>query len=69
MTYDIQYQNGGFQTKGQACGRRSNDQGTGYSYAGIVVRLALMIAAPNYLEVKLGNILNAYIQTAVTKKV
>ena len=42
-------------------------------YASIVsrepVRIALMIAALNNLEVKLGNILNAYVQAPVTEKV
>ena len=33
------------------------------------VRIALMIAALNDLEVKLGNILNAYVQAPVTEKV
>ena len=33
------------------------------------VRIALMIAALNVLEVKLGNILNAYVQAPVTEKV
>ena len=33
------------------------------------VRIALMITALNELEVKLGNILNAYVQAPVTKKV
>ena len=42
-------------------------------YASVVLRetvlIALMIATLNYLEFKLGNILNAYVQTAVTEKV
>ena len=42
-------------------------------YASIVsretVRIALMIATLNDLEVKLGNILNAYVQAPVTEKV
>ena len=42
-------------------------------YASIVIRetirIALMIAALNDLEVKLGNILNAYVQAPVTEKV
>ena len=42
-------------------------------YASIVsretVRIALMIAALDDLEVKLGNILNAYVQAPVTEKV
>ena len=42
-------------------------------YASVVsretVRIVLMIAALNDLEVKLGNILNAYVQAPVTKKV
>ena len=33
------------------------------------VRIALMIAALNYLEVKLADILNAYVQAPVTEKV
>ena len=33
------------------------------------VRIAFMIAVLNDLEVKLGNILNAYVQAPVTKKV
>ena len=33
------------------------------------VRIALMIATLNDLEVKLGDILNAYVQTPVTEKV
>ena len=37
--------------------------------SGETVRLALMIAALNDLEVKLGNILNSYVQAPVTKKV
>ena len=43
------------------------------TYASIVsretVRIALMIAALNDLEVKLGDILNAYVQAPVTEKV
>ena len=43
------------------------------TYASIVskeiVRIALMIAALNDLEVKMGNILNAYVQAPVTEKV
>ena len=43
------------------------------TYASIVsratVRIDLMIAALNDLEVKLGNILNDYIQAHVTEKV
>ena len=35
----------------------------------VTVRIALMIAALNYVEVKLGNILNAYVQAPVTEKV
>ena len=42
-------------------------------YASLVsretVRIALMIAALNDLEVKLGNILNAHVQAPVTEKV
>ena len=42
-------------------------------YASIVsretVRIALMIAAPSDLMVKLGNILNAYVKAPVTEKV
>ena len=42
-------------------------------YASIVsietVRIALMIAALNNLEVKSGDILNAYVQAPVTEKV
>ena len=33
------------------------------------VKIALMIVALNDLEVKLGNILNAYVQAAVTEEV
>ena len=43
------------------------------TYASVVsgqtVRTALMIATLNDLEVKLGNILNAYVQAPVTEKV
>ena len=43
------------------------------TYASVVlretVRLALMIAALNDLEVKSGSILNAYVQSPVTEKV
>ena len=43
------------------------------TYANIVsretVRIALMIATPNDLEVKSGNILNTYVQAPVTEKV
>ena len=43
------------------------------TYASVVscetVRMTLMIAAFNDLEVKSGNILNAYVQAPVTKKV
>ena len=43
------------------------------TYASIVsretVRIAMMIATLNDLEVKLGNILNAYVQAPVTEKV
>ena len=43
------------------------------TYASIVsrktVRVALMIATLNDLEVKLGNILNAYVEAPVTEKV
>ena len=34
-----------------------------------IVKIALMIAALNDLEVKLGKILNAYVQASVTGKV
>ena len=41
-------------------------------YASVVsretVRIALMIVALNYLEVKLGDILNMYVQAPVTEK-
>ena len=44
-----------------------------FMYAGIMsretVRIALMIATLNDLEVKLGDILNAHIQASVTDKV
>ena len=74
MPYGIPYQNGGFQTKGQACGMRPHDWGTGYYYdASIVsretVRIALMIPALNNLEVKSDDIWNAYVQAPVTKTV
>ena len=43
------------------------------TYASVVsretVRIALMIVALNDLEVKSGNILNAYVQTSVTEQV
>ena len=43
------------------------------TYASIVsretVRIALMIATHNDLEIKLGDILNAYVQAPVTEKV
>ena len=43
------------------------------SYTNVVsrelVRIALMIATLNDLEVKSGNILNAYVQAPVTEKV
>ena len=43
------------------------------TYASLVsretVRIALMIAALNDLEVKLGDTLNAYVQAPVTEKV
>ena len=35
----------------------------------VTVRISLMISALNDLEVKLGDILNAYVQAPVTKKV
>ena len=35
----------------------------------VTVRIALMIATLNDLEVKSGNILNAYVQAPVTEKV
>ena len=42
-------------------------------YASVIsretVRIALMIATLNVLEVKLDNILNAYVQAPVTEKV
>ena len=42
------------------------------TYASMVnketIRIGLMITALNYLEVKLGNILNAYVQVPVTEK-
>ena len=34
-----------------------------------IVRISLMIATPNDLEVKSGNILNTYVQAPVTEKV
>ena len=59
--------------KGQVCHRRPHDQGTSYYYICSVVsretvRMALMIAALNDLEVKSGNVLNAYVQAPVTEK-
>ena len=50
--------------KGQACGRRPHAKAlASIMYASVVsietVRIALMIATLNDLEVKLGNILNA----------
>ena len=74
MSYGIQHQNGGLQTKGQACGRRPHDQDTGIiMYARVLsremVRITLMIAALHDLEVKSDDILNAYVQAPVTEKV
>ena len=53
--------------KGQACGRRPHAKAlASIMYASVVsietVRIALMIATLNDLEVKLGNILNADIK-------
>ena len=55
--------------KGQACDRRLMTEASAtITYASTVsrdaVRIALMIAALNDLELKSGVILNAYVQTA-----
>ena len=43
-----------------------------FTYASVVsqetVRLALTIAALNYLEVKVGDVLNAYITAPITER-
>ena len=64
----------GFQTRGQACGRRPHYQdSTTITYASVMsretVRIALMIATLNDLEVKQVDILNVHVQANVTEKV
>ena len=63
-----------FQTQGQACDRRSCEHGPAtIMYASEesreTVRIALMIAALNDLEVKSGNISSTYVEAPVTEKV
>ena len=54
-------------------GGHRNDTPAAITYASVVsresVRLALMLAALNTLEVKCGNVMNAYITTSITDKV
>ena len=60
--------------KGLACGRKPHDQKLStVMYASVLskeaVRIASMIAAFNNLEVKLDDILSAYIRATVMEKV
>ena len=72
MVFDIKMED--FRRKAQlvASGHMTEAPPT-ITYASVVsretVRLALMIAALNDLEVKVGDVLNAYITAPITKKV
>ena len=72
MVFDIKMEDFRQQARLGAGGHMTNAPAT-ITYTSIVsrdtVRIALMIVAFNELEVRLGNILNAYIQAPVIKKV
>ena len=72
MVFDIKVED--FRCKARlVAGGHMTEALTTIMYARVVsretVRIAVMIAALNDLEVKLGNILNAYVQALVTEQV
>jgi hypothetical protein len=72
MIFDIKMEDFRRKSRLVAGGHRTEAPGT-ITYASIVSRetvcIALLMAALNDLEVKIGNVLNAYITAPVTKKV
>jgi hypothetical protein len=72
MIFDIEIK--GFRCKARlvACGHMTKAPAT-ITYASVVsretIRIALLMTALNYLNVKVGDVLNAYITTPITEKV